>query len=195
MNRSPSTRVFLFVLTVGLLGGVAQPASAQIFLSPIVGYNFGGDSGCPEVTGCSDKNLNLGIAFGDYGKIFGIEEEFAYAKDFFGNSPAYESSVVTLMANFMITPDISRVKPYALIGIGLMKSNVEFGALKALSAKNNRVAWDIGGGVTAQFSDRLGLRADVRFFKSLQDFTLRGVSIAASKLNFARAGVGVLFFF
>ena len=109
MNRTRFSRRLLFALAFGFVGAAAQPASAQVFLSPLVGYNFGGDSGCPNVTNCEDKNLNVGIAFGNYGNLIGLEEEFAYAKDFYGNSPLYESSVATLMSNFLIVPNMGRV--------------------------------------------------------------------------------------
>jgi opacity protein-like surface antigen len=189
------TRAVPFALAIGLFGGAAQPASAQVFVSPMVGYNFGGDSGCPSVTNCEDKNLNLGIAIGNYGDLFGIEEEFAYAKDFFGDVPAYESSVATLMTNLLFSPDAGRIKPYALVGIGLIKSNVEFGELSQLTTNLNTVAWDLGGGITAQFSDRFGVRGDVRFFKAMKDFELFGVNTQGSKLKFSRVGAGLEVFF
>jgi opacity protein-like surface antigen len=195
MTRKRLTRALLFALALGLFGGAAQPASAQVFVSPIVGYNFGGDSGCPTVTGCEDKNLNLGIAIGNYGDLFGIEEEFAYAKDFYGDVPSYESSVVTLMTNFLLSPDAGRIKPYALVGIGLIKSNVEFGQLNQLTTSLNTVAWDLGGGITAQLSDRFGLRGDVRFFKAMKDFEIFGINAEGSKLKFSRVGVGLQIFF
>lgn len=196
MTRTWSTGALLFALTLGLLGGVAQPASAQVFLSPIVGYNFGGDSGCPSATNCKDKNLNLGIAFGNYGDLFGLEEELAYAKDFFGEVPSQESSVVTLMTNLLLSPNVGTIKPYALIGVGLIKTNVEFGALSSLTSNDlNTIAWNLGGGVTAQFTDRLGIRGDVRFFKALKDQKIFGIQTQGSKVEFARLGVALQFFF
>jgi opacity protein-like surface antigen len=195
MRGTRLTRALLFALTLGFFGGVAQPASAQVFVSPIIGYNFGGDSGCPNVTNCEEKNLNLGIAIGNYGELFGIEEEFAYAKDFFGDVPAYESSVATLMTNFLLSPNAGRIKPYALIGIGLIKSNVEFGELSQLTTNLNTVAWDLGGGITAQLTDRFGIRGDIRYFKAMKDFEIFGVTAQGSKLKFSRAGVGLQIFF
>jgi hypothetical protein len=195
MTRTRFTRTLLFALTLGLFGGAAQPASAQVFLSPLVGYDFGGDSGCPTVTGCKDKNLNLGLAFGNYGTLFGVEEEFAYAKDFYGDVPSYESSVVTLMTNFLLSPDVGRIKPYGLVGIGLIKSNVQFGQLSNLTTNLNTVAWDLGGGIVGQFSDRFGMRADVRFFKAMKDFEIFGVNAEGSKLKFSRVAGALLIFF
>jgi opacity protein-like surface antigen len=189
------TRALLFALTLVLMGGAAQPASAQVFLSPMIGYDFGGDSGCPSITNCQEKNLNVGLAFGNYGNLFGIEEEFAYAKDFYGDVPSYESSVFTLMTNFLIVPGGGRAKPYALVGIGLIKSNVEFGQLNQLTSELNTVAWDLGGGITYQFSDRFGVRGDIRYFKAMKDFEIFGIAAQGSRVNFSRAAMGLEFFF
>jgi opacity protein-like surface antigen len=196
MTRTPFARALLFALTFGLVSVAAQPASAQVFLSPLIGYNFGGGSGCPTITGCKDKNLNVGLTIGNYGTLFGIEEEFAYAKDFYGDVAEYESSVATLMTNLLLSPDIGAIKPYALVGIGLIKSNAEFGAFSSFTSQDlNTVAWNLGGGIVAAFSDRFGVRGDVRFFKAKKDFTLFGIQATGNKLEFARVGVGFLLFF
>src|SRR5829696_8729728 len=84
-----------------------RPAAAQGFISPFVGFNFGGDAKCPEVTGCEDKSTNFGVAIGKLGPVIGFEEEFNYAKDFFGSAPGFESSVLTLMTNVIIGPKIT----------------------------------------------------------------------------------------
>lgn len=194
MNRTRFSRALL-ALVLGLVGAAAQPASAQVFLSPLVGYNYGGDSGCPTISGCEDKNLNVGLAFGNYGDLFGLEEEFAYAKDFYGNAASYESSVATLMTNFLLSPDIGRIKPYGLIGVGLIKSNVEFGQLNNLTTNLNTIAWDLGGGIVATFSDRFGVRGDIRFFRSMKDREIFGIQATGSKIQFSRIGAGVLIFF
>ncbi len=195
MNRTRFGRVLLWACALGLVGGSAQPASAQVFLSPVFGYNFGGDSGCPTVTGCENKNLNIGIAFGNYGELFGLEEEFAYAKDFYGDTPSYESSIATLMTNFLLSPNVGRIKPYGLIGVGLIKSNVEFGQLNNLTSNLNTIAWDLGGGIVFQFSDRFGVRGDVRFFRAMKDREIFGIQATGSKIEFSRIGIGALIFF
>ena len=127
--------------------------------------------------------------------LFGLEEEFAYAKDFFGDVPSYEASVVTLMSNVLVSPDVGRIKPYALVGIGLIKSNVEFAQLSNLTKDLNTVAWDVGGGVVGQINDRFGVRGDVRFFKSMKDFSIFGVAAQGSKIDFGRVAGAVLIFF
>lgn len=195
MTRTRFSRALLFAFTLGMLGGVAQPASAQVFLGPIGGYNFGGDSGCATVTGCKDKNLNIGGAFGNYGDLFGLEEEFSYAKDFYGQNASYNSSVATLMTSLLLSPDVGRIKPYGLIGVGLIKSNVEFGNLSQLKSNLNTIAWTLGGGIVGQLSERFGVRGEVRFIRAMKDREIFGIQAEGSKIRFARIGVGLLLFF
>ena len=109
------TRVFSIgfctVLAVFALA-IPRHAHAQGFISPLLGYDFGGDSGCPNITGCEDKKLNFGVGVGSLGPFIGGEFEFSYAKDFFGKAPNYKSSVMTFMGNLLIGPKIGPVQPY-----------------------------------------------------------------------------------
>src|SRR4051812_3382520 len=96
------------IVGVGLVVSVSTAARARGFVSPFAGYNFGGDSGCLRVSNCEDRKLTLGVALGTAG-IIGFEEEFAYAKNFFGEIPGAKTSVLTLMSNVMIAPTIGPV--------------------------------------------------------------------------------------
>src|SRR5262245_21983202 len=55
--------VIVCVLALTIMS-MAGPASAQGFISPLIGFNFGGDSGCPEISNCEDKRVNWGVALG-----------------------------------------------------------------------------------------------------------------------------------
>jgi opacity protein-like surface antigen len=175
----------------GLIAGASQ-AQAQGFISPIVGYDFGGDAKCPQLTDCKDKRLNVGVSVGAMGSILGFEEEVAYAPDFFGDSPGISSNVLTVMSNLMIVPAMGPVRPYALAGIGLMKSHVELTSASVFTTDNNTVGWDVGGGVIGFLGGNFGLRADLRYFHSFKDLTVLGITLDNSKLNFGRASVGVV---
>lgn len=190
----PRVGVVFSVLVVLL--SAAVPARAQGFISPLIGYDFGGNAGCPQISNCEDKRTNWGIAFGKMGKIGGVEEEFADAKNFFGSVGDQSSSVITLMTNLMIVPALGPVHPYVLGGLGLMKTHVEFTRSDLLSTTNNSLAWDIGGGVTVLFTPHVGVRGDIRHFHSFQSFTLPFVGTTADeKLNFGRASGALVFAF
>jgi opacity protein-like surface antigen len=185
---------FAFVLSLGLLAA-ARPAGAQGFISPLIGFNFGGDAGCATATNCQDKNLNLGVSFGSLGTIFGFEEEVAYAKDFFGASPGLSSNVLTVMSNVMLAPDLKVFRPYALAGVGLMKSHAELTSTNLLSTDNNAFGWDVGGGLMVFLTQNVGLRGDIRYFHAFQNLDLAGITISDTKLDFGRAAAAIVFKF
>lgn len=182
---------------VGLLIFLIPPevSSAQGFVSPFIGYDFSGDSGCPAITGCEDKHLNVGVSFGSLGSVLGGELEFAYAKDFFGDTPGISSSVLTLMGNAMLAPRFGPVQPYALMGLGLLKTNVELTAAALLESDNNHFGWDVGGGLLVFFGEHLGIRGDIRYFHAFQDLEILGIPVGDTKLNFGRASAGIVFKF
>jgi len=174
-----------------------MPARAQGYISPLLGYSFGGSSGCPEVTNCEDKRTNFGIAFGKMGTILGVEEEFADAKNFFGSVGDQSSSVITVMTNIMVVPALGPVHPYLLVGLGLMKTHVEFTRTDVLSVTNNSLAWDAGGGVTILFTQHFGIRGDIRHFHSTSSFTIPFIGAPATEQNltFGRASGALVFAF
>jgi opacity protein-like surface antigen len=134
------------LLVVFLVGGAAK-AGAQGFISPSVGYNFGGDAGCPNATNCDDKRSNIGIAVGSMGagSPLGIELELAYSKDFFGATAAGSSSILTVMASLMLAPQIGPVAPYFLAGVGLLKTHADLSIAGLLSENDeNNIGWDVG---------------------------------------------------
>jgi hypothetical protein len=192
-----SMRQLIVITIVALCAWIAAPlsASAQGHVSPLIGYDFGGDSGCPQITGCEDKKLNIGVSVGSLGNIFGTELEFAYAKDFFGKIPGVSSSVLTLMGNGMIAPRFGPVQPYYLLGLGLMKTNVSFTTANLLESDTNHFAWDTGGGLMVFLGPHVGLRGEIRHFHAFQDLEILGIALGKTKLDFGRAAAGVVFRF
>jgi opacity protein-like surface antigen len=178
----------MFVLAPGA-------AYAQGFVSPLIGYNFGGDSGCPQITACEDKNLNVGVSVGSLGSVAGSELEVAYARDFFGDIPGVSSSVLTVMGNLMLAPQFGIAQPYALFGLGLIKTHVELSAISLLESDNNHFGWDVGGGLIVFLGRHVGVRGDIRYFHAFQDLDIVGIGLGDTKLDFGRAAAGVVFRF
>lgn len=176
--------------TVLLTLGLASTAHAQAYISPFLGYNFGGDAKCPAITGCEDKHTNVGVAVGT-ATFIGFEEEFGYAKNFFGDAPGVSSNVLTLMSNLMIGPTIGPVRPFATVGVGLIKSHVELTPGSIVSTDNNNFGWDIGGGAAFMFG-HVGVRGDIRYFHGFQDVEVLGFTLSDLKLDFGRASAGLV---
>jgi Outer membrane protein beta-barrel domain len=191
MRRAIATSVCaaLFVL------GTSSLARAQGFISPFIGYDFGGDSGCVEIANCENKSRNLGVSIGTIGSLIGGEFELNFIDNFFGDRADVSSNVFTFMGNVMLAPKVGAVQPYVLTGLGVMKTHVEFTVPGLLEANNNHLAWDIGGGVLGFFTPHFGVRGDLRYFHAFQDLELLGLNIAATKIDYGRVSGGVIFKF
>src|SRR4030095_3569352 len=185
---SPMARMSVSTLLLTLLISIssAAPARAQGFVSPFIGYNFGGDSGCLEITNCEDKNLNWGVGVGALGGLFGVELEFAYIPDFFGETPTTSSSVMTVMGNVMLAPRFGPVQPYALFGLGLIKSHAELTVPGVLDSDNNDAGWNTGGGLFIFFGDHFGIRGDIRYFHAFSTLDILGLNLGDTKLDYGR---------
>jgi opacity protein-like surface antigen len=61
------------------------------------------------------------------------------------------------------------VRPYVSGGVGIMKSRIgDAGDLFAVDSTD--WGFNVGGGVTGFMTDNFGLRGDVRYFRSFEDF-------------------------
>lgn len=197
MQTSLRRHFFAVPFLAFALLAVSTPARAQGFISPLIGYDFGGDSGCPELRNCKDKHLNIGVALGVLGPILGFEAEVADARNFFGEVPGQSSSVVTVMGNLMIVPRLGPIHPYVVGGLGLMKTHVGFNTATLLETKDNSLAWDLGGGAFVLFSQHVGVRGDIRHFRSMQRSTvpLLDTTFTDARLNFGRASASLVLAF
>jgi opacity protein-like surface antigen len=188
-------RWVLVFVAILVCAGNAQRANAQEFISPFIGYNFSGDSGCRQITNCEDKHANYGVAFGALGSIVGFEAELAYTNDFLGALSNESTKVITFMGNFLLAPRIGPIQLYGLGGIGLMRTSVE---TVGQNNDENQAGWDVGGGLIAYFSSHIGMRGDIRYFHSFQilDLTrLPNLPINERKLDFGRFSVAAVFKF
>jgi opacity protein-like surface antigen len=184
--------LLLSVLIIGFSLCASTQARAQAFISPLIGYDFGGDATCPNLTGCQDKKINYSVSLGAMGRVFGFEEEFAYAPDFFGTKAGLSSNVLTLMSNVMLAPKIGLVRPYLEAGLGLVKTHVDLTTTTLFTTDNNNLGWDFGGGLMFFLGDHFAVRGDLRYIRAFQDLTVQGFTLGSSKLDFGRASGGVV---
>jgi opacity protein-like surface antigen len=179
-----------------LLGFAATPARADGFITPFIGFNFGGDSAnCPSLTTCETKRTNFGVSFGAMGAAAGFEQDISYAKNFFGETPNAENSVFSAMSNLVLGPGVGPVRPYVVVGIGFIRSRVSSltGSLTNVDEGKTSIGYDLGGGITGMFGDHVGIRGDLRRFRTFQDLDLP--FFATEKLGFWRASAGLALVF
>lgn len=195
-NVSPVRGSRVLLLTVLVIIGSVRPSLAQGFVSPFLGYNFGGDASCPEVTNCNDKHSNYGVAFGALGSVVGFEAEFGRTSDFRSNSTTLQTTnVLTFMTNFMLAPKFGPIQPYGVAGVGLMRTSLDSAGA---NTDENQIGYDLGGGLIGFFSSHVGVRGDLRYFHSFQVLDLSkfpNFPASNNKLDFGRVALALVFKF
>jgi hypothetical protein len=182
--------VFLFV--------PAAPARADIVLTPYVGSLFGGDlSGNRTAFGASAAFMG--------GGVFGAEFGFNYAPKFVGATVSNEDiAQMSLMANLIVgipvgsSDQAGHVRPYITGGAGLFRlTSNESQFFNRVSSNDFGV--NFGGGVMAFFNEHIGIRGDVRYFRTLTDSDPAGgvddLDFDLGDLNFWKWDVGAAFKF
>ena len=173
------------------------PARADTLLIPFFGVNFGGDSGkeFSEAFDTSQYNFGASIAFMG-GGVFGFEGDFGFSPDFYGKTELGGSNAFTATGNLVLGIPFGGqqgfgIRPYGIVGAGLLTSKSDFGAGIA-EIDENSVTWSAGGGVLLFFGTRAGIRIDARYFRTFDDLEVLGLPIAQSpgKVDFTRGSLG-----
>lgn len=198
--------VVLFVITT------VKPASADWLFTPYLGIVFGGAANTVDIDTLDEafeQRAVFGGSLATMGSgIFGLEFDFGYAPNFFQLTEGGEdfeffdvnSSLTTLMGNVVIGIPIGGtsgpgVRPYVTGGLGLMRANVQFEDLVD-DISSNDFAVSFGGGAHVFFSDTLGVRGDVRYFRGLENNDDDGTvpeftDFGLGDFDFWRATIGV----
>ena len=129
------------------------------------------------------------MSVGALGGLFGFELEFGQIPSFFGDTAGSDSSVITVMGNFMLAPKFGPVQPYGTVGLGLIKTDAELSGV--FDEGNNSFGWNTGGGLLIFFGDHFGIRGDIRYFHAFEALELLGFS-ADTKIDYGRLSGGVV---
>jgi opacity protein-like surface antigen len=190
------------------LTAAPRTASADWTFTPFIGWNF---KGAADVTGNGgstfsdkfEKKIDYGASLMSTGAgPFGFELDFGYSPNFFETSTSSsgfdftnKSNVTTLMGNLVIGSNKGGVRPYAVAGVGLLRTKVQdFNEVFDVNTKND-FGMDIGAGVMGFFSNNVGLRGDVRYFRGFRGTDDNATGLALSDFNFWRGSLGVSFKF
>jgi len=146
----------------------AAPARADVVLTPYVGSLFGGD--------LPDGKASYGATAAFMGGgIFGAEVGFNYTPEFVPETlTSPEVSQASLMGNLIVGIPIGdadqggHIRPYITGGAGLFRATAKESDFFDRITSND-FAVNFGGGVMAFFSEHVGVRGDVRYFRTLTD--------------------------
>ncbi len=184
------------LLLLTLAPGAAQ---ADGLIIPFFGVNFGGDSG-KELSDAADADrFAWGASFAFMGGgVVGIEGDIGYSPDFFGKNDLGGSSVLTVMGNLLIGIPFGGqsgfgVRPYGIVGAGIVRPEGD-AFDDGLDFGENKAAWNFGGGLMMFFATHVGVRADVRYFRTFEAVEFLDLDIEDERgdLDFARGSIGLI---
>lgn len=210
-----SLRKWLVTAGLAAAASVAAPtsASADWIVTPFVGWNFKGAADVND-NGVSFENkfeqkLDYGVSLAAMGAgAIGFEVDFGYSPNFFESSPdstngfdfADDSNVTTLTANAIVGIPIggqhgASIRPYLVGGVGLIRSSVQdVDQFFDVTTKND-FGFDVGAGIMGFFTSNIGIRGDVRYFRSFSGSDENIAGIGVSDFNFWRGSIGASFKF
>jgi opacity protein-like surface antigen len=180
-------------------------ASADWLFTPFIGGNFSGSAsiagGGEDFADDFGRQLNYGASLAWMGRgVVGFEVDFGYSPNFFNSNPdsfslVGDGNVTTLMGNLVIGAPMGNVRPYASGGVGLIKSKVDNVGQFFGQIDNSDFGFNLGGGVMGFFNDNIGLRGDIRYFRSVNDTNPDKIDLNLGDFHFWRGSVGVTFKF
>jgi opacity protein-like surface antigen len=182
-----------------------RPAAADWLFTPFIGSTFGGSAdvggAIPSSKSDFERKLNWGASLSSGGPV-GFELDFSYSPNFFGVSDSGsgvsflgDGNVTTLTGNLRIAASGGPVRPYAVGGVGLIRAKVDDPAQFFSKPSTSDFGMDVGAGLDGFFSDSVGIRGDIRYFRSFQKDDSSAVDLSLGSFHFWRAAVGVTFKF
>jgi opacity protein-like surface antigen len=136
------------------------PDSEGFSVTPFLGLGFAGDF--------ENTPTSLGAAAG-YGinERFGVEGEFYFAVGGEqGELLPLDTDIWSFSGNLLYHFTAERVTPYVVGGIGVLGATTNAEDLGFPDDTSTKFAWNWGAGVKSALNDRIGLRADLRFFNA-----------------------------
>ena len=191
------------ILAALLCGFSASAARADGLFIPFIGWNFGGDAGSDFGDAVDSSSLTYGASLAWMGGgVIGVEGDFGWSPDFFGKTDLGDSSVFTGFGNVLLGVPFGGqkgfgIRPYGLVGIGVVHANGEAFEVAGEDLNENKVGWDFGGGVLLFFGTHAGIRGDIRYFRTFEALDVLGVELenGPGDLDFTRGSVGFVFRF
>ena len=208
-----SVRKLFIAATLVLFTSLAVPtkASADWLLTPFVGWNWGGAANLYEFDDFDDEfeqKAMFGASLAWMGAgIIGFEVDFGYTPNFFENTIGDDdfefgdTNVTTLMGNVIVGIPIGGqggvgFRPYAVGGMGLIKSSIGDAEDLFDDVDSSNWGFNVGAGAIFFFTDKFGIRGDVRYFRQIEDFEGDDeFSIGISDFRFWRGTIGATFRF
>ena len=198
--RVTQTRRALVSAALLLVALAPAPAYADWFITPFLGVKFGGSTSIVDLDQAATKTtLTFGGSVSRVGDgLFGVEVEAAVVPGYFEREdvqrPLVASSyVVDLSGNaiFALPPNLTGggLRPYLTAGLGLMHAE-GVDILTFLRIRRTMPAITLGAGATGLLTNRVGVRFDLRYLRSIAQEDAFQISVGR-QLSYWRGTIGV----
>ena len=182
-------KVLVLTSVLALLWAPTQ-ARAEGYISPFAGVHFGNDQ--------LEKKFVWGADAGYMGAgVIGAEVDFGWAPNAFGES--VDNHVLDVMGNLIIGVPVGGtsgpgIRPYVTGGLGLIQSKISSGLSGVPDFDQKDFGFNLGAGAMGFFSDHVGLRGDVRYFRTINgdDNLDNGLQLDLGSFDFWRASIGLV---
>ena len=187
-------------LAIGLVLMALTPAAAHAdgFIVPFVGVNFGGNAGETLGNATDAKKFDWGGSLGWMGSgVFGVEADLGYSPDFYGKNDVGGTSVLSLMGNLLLGVPFGGqhgfgIRPFGLVGMGVLRSDVD-SFTDVVGFDKSEFSWDFGGGVMLFFGQHVGIRGDIRYFRTFGGVDFGPIEISDSDaVDYTRGSIGLV---
>ncbi len=180
------------IIPAALLAVIFLPSAARadVYLTPFVGTTFGGDASQKFSWGTSLSFVN--------DTPIGFDLDFGLTPDFFGGNSNFgltgDNNVTSLTADVTIGAPMGynhSIRPYAVVGVGLLRTFVDSPNVFDNVTKNDW-GYNVGGGLVGFFSDHVGLKGDVRYYRRIKSDADNGfLGLGNGQLDFWRGTIGL----
>jgi Outer membrane protein beta-barrel domain len=178
------------LVAAAFVGGLVVPQSARAETLVVPWLAAGTGSGVAPGT------INLGVSTGvTFAGLIGVDFDLGYSPEYFGRN--LNSHVLTAMGNLVvgIPFDGTRgagIRPYLTGGLGVIRARID-DPFYRYSFANTDAGMNVGGGFIGFLGTRVGVRADLRYIRSLEDETSTNLYAPyLSHLHLWRASIGLV---
>jgi len=190
VSTAMTSRVLLILVHLtAIMVATPKPGRAEGLLTGFAGASFAGDSDAGQTT----YGVSLATTAGG---LFGFELDVGTTRDIFGDAETVgDSSVTTAMGNLMVGAPLGLLRPYAVGGVGLIRSSID-GPANSIQLDRNDFGVNFGAGLIGFFTDHVGLRGDIRWFRTTSgdgDDRLLEFDLDLDDVDFWRGSLGVTF--
>lgn len=165
-------------------------ARAEGYISPFAGVHFGNAQ--------FENNAVYGVNAGWMSAgVIGGEVDFGWGPNAFDE--VVDNHVLDLMANLIVGVPVGGtrgpgLRPYVTGGLGLIQTKFSSGVNGVPDLDDKDFGFNLGAGAMGFFSNHVGLRGDLRYFRTVNsnDSDFDNIDFDLGNFDFWRASIGLV---